>query len=75
MLPEMQSCAWCHSGGGVRYLNSRSSLLKPNRLQQEPRSIDYGPIYWGDSTAIGWKANHYDWGLLHGYWKSVPAPR
>jgi hypothetical protein len=71
----MQSCVWCHSGGGVRSLNSRSSLLKPNRLQQEPRNIDYGPIYWGDSAAIGWKSNHYDWGLLNGYWKSAPGPR
>jgi hypothetical protein len=74
-LPEMQRCAWCHSGGGVRSLNSRSSLLKPNRLQQEPRNIDYGPIYWGDSAAVGWKASHYDWGLLNGYWKSAPRPR
>jgi hypothetical protein len=74
-LPEMQGCVWCHSGGGVRSLNSRSSLLKPNRLQQEPRNIDYGPIYWGDSAAISWKASHYDWGLLNGYWKSAPAPR
>ncbi len=74
-LPEMQSCVWCHSGGGVRSLNSQSSLLKPNPLQQEPRNTDYGPIYWSDSAAIGWKANHYDWGLLNGYWKSAPAPR
>lgn len=75
MLPEMQSCVWCHSGGGIRSLNSRSSLLKPNRLQQEPRNIDYGPIYWSDSAAIGWKARHYDWGLLNGYWRSAPMPR
>jgi hypothetical protein len=74
-LPEMQSCLWCHSGGGVRSLNSRSSLLKPNRLQQEPRNNDYGPIYWGDGAAISWKANHYDWGLLNGYWKSAPPRR
>jgi len=71
---EMQSCIWCHSGGGVRSLNSRNSLLKPNRLQHEPRSIEYGPIYWGESAAVDWKANHYDWGLLNGYWKSAPAP-
>lgn len=73
-LPELQRCACCHSGGGVRSLNSRSGLLKPNRLQQEPR-IDYGPIDWGDSAATSWKANHYDWGLLNGYSKSAPAPR
>lgn len=74
-LLEMQSCAWCHSGGGVRSFNSRSSLLKPNRLQQEPRNVDYGPIYWSDSAAIDWKANHYDWGLLNGYWKAAAPPR
>jgi hypothetical protein len=73
-LPELQSCVWCHSGGGVHSLNSRSSLLKPNRLQQEPQNIDYGPIYWGDSAAISWKGNRYDWGLLNGYWQAS-APR
>jgi hypothetical protein len=74
-LPELQTCIWCHSGGGVRSLNSRNSLLKPNRLQQEPRNPDYGPIYWSDGVAVGWKQNHYDWGLLNGYWKAAPAPR
>jgi len=72
-LPELQSCVWCHNGGGVRSLNSRASLLKPNRMQQEPRDVNYGPIYWGDGAAIGWKQNRYDWGLLNGYWKAVPA--
>jgi hypothetical protein len=70
-LPELKSCVWCHSGGGVHSLNSRSSLLKPNRLQQEPQNIDYGPIYWGDGAAISWKGNRYDWGLLNGYWKAT----
>jgi hypothetical protein len=74
-LPELQTCVWCHNGGGVQSLNSRANLLKPNRRQQEPRSVDYGPIYWGDGAAIGWKGNHYDWGLLNGYWKAAPPPR
>ncbi len=73
-IRELQSCVWCHNGGGVHSLNSRSSLLKPNRLQQEPQNIEYGPVYWGDSAAIAWKSNHYDWGLLNGYWKAS-APR
>jgi hypothetical protein len=72
-IRELQSCAWCHNGGGVHSLNSRSSLLKPNRLQQEPQNLEYGPIYWGDSAAIGWKSNRYDWGLLNGYWKASAA--
>ncbi len=71
---ELQTCLWCHSGGGVRSLNSRSSLLKPNRLQQEPQNADYGAIYWGDNAAISWKQNHYEWGLLNGHWKAAPAP-
>ena len=69
--PVIQTCAWCHNGGGVQSLNSRASLLKPNRRQQEPRSVDYGPIYWGDGTAIAWKQDRFDWGLLNGYWRAA----
>ncbi|MBZ5682712.1 MAG: hypothetical protein LAO24_21675 [Acidobacteriia bacterium] len=68
--PVLQTCLWCHSGGGVRSLNSRSSLLKPNRLQKEPRDVAYGPLYWNDGAAVGWKQNHSDWGLLNGYWRA-----
>lgn len=72
--PELQSCIWCHSGGGVRSLNSCAALLKPNRMQQEPQNPDYGPIYWADSTAVSWKQNRYDWGVLNGYWKATLRP-
>lgn len=74
-LPELQGCIWCHSGGGVRSLNSRASLLKPNRMQQEPEDPEYGPIFWGDSSTIAWKQRHYDWGLLNGYWKAASPQR
>jgi hypothetical protein len=70
-IPIVKTCAWCHSGAGVRSLNSRESLLRPNRMQMEPENSDYGSIYWGDSSAINWKQNRYDWGLLNGYWKSA----
>jgi hypothetical protein len=70
-MVELQTCAWCHSGGGVRSLNSRASLLRPNRMQQEPRDPNYGPIYWDDGTTIAWKQNRFDWGLLNGYWKAT----
>jgi hypothetical protein len=70
--PELQTCVWCHSGGGVRSLNSRDALLKPNRRQQEPQNVDYGPIYWSDDAAVGWKGSRFDWGLLNGYWKAAP---
>ena len=75
MPTDLQSCVWCHNGGGVRSLNSRASLLKPARRQQEPRDVNYGPIYWSDGAAVAWKANHFDWGLLSGYWKATPAPK
>lgn len=68
----LQTCAWCHSGGGVRSLNSRQALLRPNRMQMEPKDPAYGPMYWGDGAAIAWKQNHYDWGLLNGYWLAAP---
>lgn len=74
-IPKLQTCVWCHSGGGVRSLNSREELFRPNRKQMEPESSDYGSIYWGDSSVIEWKQNRYDWGLLNGYWKAAPATR
>lgn len=70
MPTELQSCGWCHNGGGVHSLNSRNSLLKPSRMQQETQSPLYGPIYWSDNAAVSWKQNHFDWGLLNGYWKA-----
>jgi len=68
---ELQHCVWCHSGGGVRSLNSRENLLRPNRMQMEPQNADYGPIYWSENSALAWKQDRYDWGLLNGYWKST----
>ena len=72
--PVVETCPSCHSGGGVRSLNSRDALFRPNRKQVEPQNSDYGSIYWGDSSAIDWKKNRYDWGLLNGYWKSTSPP-
>lgn len=72
-IPVVKTCAWCHSGGGVRSLNSRESLLRPNRMQKEPENPDYGPVYWDDSAALAWKQNRYDWGLLNGYWNAARA--
>jgi len=67
--PIMQMCLNCHWGGGISSFNSLDSLLKPARLQQESQNVNYGPSYWNNSDAVGWKENHYDWGLLNGYWK------
>ena len=60
-IPKLKTCAWCHSGGGVSSLNSRGSLLRPNRMQKEPEDPDYGPIYRSDEAAQAWKQNRYDW--------------
>ena len=68
--PVLRTCGLCHSGGGVRSFNSREALFRPNRKQVEPEQSDYGSIYWGDDSAVAWKQNRYDWGLLNGYWKS-----
>jgi hypothetical protein len=70
--PIMQTCLQCHSGGGLSSFNSLDSLLKPARRQQEPQDINYGPRYWSESSALVWKENRYDWGLLNGYWKARP---
>jgi hypothetical protein len=72
-LPVLQACAACHSGGGVRSFNSRDALFRPNRKQVEAEQSDYGSIYSGDNSAIDWKQNRYDWGLLNGYWRA-PSP-
>ena len=75
LLPELQTCLECHSGGGVHSFNSRASLLRPNRMQQEPRDPAYGPFYWSDGAALAWKQNRYDWGLLNGYWSAASPPQ
>jgi hypothetical protein len=66
----IQTCLHCHSGGGLSSFNSLNSLLKPNRPQQEPRDVNYGPRFWSNNNAVWWKENRYDWGLLNGYWKA-----
>jgi hypothetical protein len=68
-IAVMQRCLSCHSGGGISSFNSLDSLLKPARRQSDPQDITYGPRYWNESTALWWKGNRYDWGLLNGYWK------
>jgi hypothetical protein len=67
--PELQTCASCHNGGGVRSLNSVVKLFKPNRLQHDwPSNEDYAGRCWLDDMTETWKQGRYDWGLLTGYW-------
>jgi hypothetical protein len=73
--PVLNFCPECHFGGGVRSLNSVPSLLRPRSRQQEPANAVYGARYWEDSSVLSWKQNRYDWGLLHGYWKTVASKR
>jgi hypothetical protein len=62
-------CAACHSAPGINSLQSRRHLLKPNRAQSDP-DPPYDSLWWETGNDLGWKANHYDWGLLKGYWQA-----
>ena len=74
--PALQTCLMCHSGGGVRSLNSLEKLLKPNRQQQDPSGDGaYTPGWWLTAGTPDWKQNRYDWGLLNGYWKAAARPQ
>jgi hypothetical protein len=72
----LDRCASCHSAPGINSLQSRRRLLKPNRPQlaldlgRNPDDAQYGPLWWEAQSTLGWKANHYDWGLLNGYWQA-----
>jgi len=72
LMRTMETCLLCHSGGGISSFNSLNSLLKPTRRQEEPGSVNYGPRSESESNALWWKVNHYDWGLLNGYWNAKP---
>jgi hypothetical protein len=70
--PALQTCLMCHSGGGVRSLNSLEKLLKPNRRQQDfPGAEVYTPGWWLNAGTPYWKQDRYEWGLLNGYWKAA----
>jgi hypothetical protein len=70
----LDRCAGCHSAPGINSLQSRRQLLKPNRPQ---RDLDppYDSPWWETQNALVWKANHYDWGLLNGYWQASKGSR
>jgi len=74
--PALQTCLMCHSGGGVRSLNSLEKLLKPNRRQQDfPAGETYRPGWWLNAGTPNWKQDRYEWGLLNGYWKAGARPQ
>jgi hypothetical protein len=73
--PALQSCLSCHSGGGVRSLNSLEKLLKPNgRQQDDAGNGPYASRWFLDAGEANWKQDRYDWGLLNGYWKTSARP-
>jgi hypothetical protein len=77
--PELQTCLSCHSGGGIRSLNSLERLFKPNRRQQDAPANPVNDSYaaqscWFDDGTESWKQERYDWGLLNGYWKTSTRP-
>lgn len=65
--PIFLQCAICHSAGGIRSLESRGRLLKPNPLQQDLPGKAYGPRWWEYDQTINWKRDRDDWRLLNGY--------
>jgi hypothetical protein len=67
----LESCQSCHSGGGIRSLNSREKLLKPNRRQPNDTDGPYPARWWVNSGTPNWKQDRYDWGLLNGYWNAT----
>ena len=73
--PILETCFQCHRGAGINSLNSRGRLLKPNWLQHDFPAGASDPEYkwWEAYQDAGWKQNHYEWGLLNGYWRSSAA--
>jgi hypothetical protein len=63
------SCVGCHSAPGIKSVQSCRRLLKPNRPQLDP-DPPYDSLWWETEHTIGWKKQHYDWGLLRGYWRA-----
>jgi hypothetical protein len=70
----LDRCVSCHSAPGVNSLQSRRRLLKPNRAQLDP-DPPYDSLWWETENALGWKAKHYNWGLLNGYWQASDGAR
>ncbi len=70
--PALQQCLSCHSGGGVRSLNSLEKILKPNRRQQDPPDNGAYPTrWWLNDGSEAFKQERFDWGLLNGYWNTA----
>lgn len=68
----LDRCVDCHSAPGINSLRSRRHLLKPNPAQLDPNP-PYDSVWWEAENTVAWKANHFDWGLLNGYWKAGSA--
>jgi len=67
--PILEGCVACHAAPGINSVQSRRQLLKPNRAQLDP-DPPYDAIWWEAEESANWKARHYDWGLLNGYWRA-----
>ena len=69
--PALQQCLSCHSGGGVRSLNSLQKIMKPDRRQQDPPDNGAYPTrWWMNDGSEAFKQERFDWGLLNGYWNT-----
>jgi hypothetical protein len=65
----LDGCAKCHTGSGIYSVRSVASLLKPSQAQGGATDVYRNEA----TTTLFWKQDRYNWGLLNGYWKTVPA--
>ncbi|MGA2075542.1 MAG: hypothetical protein ABSH52_18790 [Terriglobia bacterium] len=65
----LDRCVACHSAPGINSLQTLRQLLKPHEAQLDP-DPPYDSLWWETQGALVWKSNHYDWGLLNGYWQA-----
>jgi hypothetical protein len=65
----LDGCTKCHTGSGIYSVRSIASLLKPSQVQGEATDACRNEA----TTTLFWKQDRYNWGLLNGYWKTVPA--
>ena len=64
----LDGCAKCHTGSGIYSVRSIASLLKPSQAQGGAADA-----YRSEATTLFWKQDRYNWGLLNGYWQTVPT--
>ena len=44
--------------------------MESAKTEESGRRANVGAGTWEAQSTLAWKANHYDWGLLNGYWQA-----